>query len=840
MKRDTSTTNTQQNNTHTNTSTNNHNNNRRTNNSVDDDLDLLLLEYLGHCGYDRALDALKAHIKTKRNDNALWKPVGADVRERIKLKLATALDHGARDEAMHLWQTFVPPLVRHTEPAAKKLEFYLQIYFAVFAVHPANREPAPARLAQTMRDFKAYLESDGADLATTPEFLAYYAMPYVHEIERHPSFKELFTLEWATALKARLADFLSVTPQFAAEPRLLKICRSYKEMDPQALVGGTDDAQHPVNSAARELEAMRERLTASELRAAELQQTAIEREAAMQRGSYEALQVAGELLIAVKEGGQFNMRSIETRINKARERVGLGPLPTGGGGGGKAAGGGARDALGQTMRNAPMAALDYERLKDTIFNHAQEAPLVLLALRWRLTKSARRQRKAALSQYIANDLLSASVLGVLVDADAPPQLREEALRLVNLFASEASGRSYLLAKPDLVVSLCKLLTLENADSTARQNALGTLQKLSLRRQPQNTMIDADIIAWLARMLSEVDSLSQYSVEYGTALLMNLSLRTAGKGKCAEPDIAILDVLSQLMESDSLQVRTYVNGTLYSILVRAPLKEKAREIGLPESLEALIEHSDGTLARQINYILEQLEAPPVEDDGNASEADDDEEEDDDEDEGEEEDEDELDLFVESELDPEASGGAVGEELLCSRYIAGVDEAQRDFAQLEAAAAERAAAAAARGSGDDQQADDDIDGGGGGLSEPPPRPPAAQLSASKPLPGRKYHSADEPLQRPSTPGDVPWQPPDEPEPQPERSAPAELPARYLADDDPIDAPEDRVFAMRLRVPRTPQAKSRSELAPLQPATKRSEQKGGTAAKKAGRVPPVIKAS
>ena len=58
-----------------------------------------------------------------------------------------------------------------------------------------------------------------------------------------------------------------------------------------------------------------------------------------------------------------------------------------------------------------------------------------------------------------------------------------------------------------------------------------------------------------------------------------------------------------------QVRTYVNGTLYSVLVRAALKERAHEIGLPDSLRALIEHSDETLARQINYILEQLESPP---------------------------------------------------------------------------------------------------------------------------------------------------------------------------------------------------------------------------------------
>ena len=51
----------------------------------------------------------------------------------------------------------------------------------------------------------------------------------------------------------------------------------------------------------------------------------------------------------------------------------------------------------------------------------------------------------------------------------------------------------------------------------------------------------------------MDSLSQYSIEYGTALLMNLSLRTAGKAKCTEPGLDILQMLSQLMEHDSMQV-----------------------------------------------------------------------------------------------------------------------------------------------------------------------------------------------------------------------------------------------------------------------------------------------
>lgn len=53
-----------------------------------------------------------------------------------------------------------------------------------------------------------------------------------------------------------------------------------------------------------------------------------------------------------------------------------------------------------------------------------------------------------------------------------------------------------------------------------------------------------MIKWIATILStEGGSLSDYSIEYATALLMNLSLRAAGKDKCEDPSIKLLSVLN---------------------------------------------------------------------------------------------------------------------------------------------------------------------------------------------------------------------------------------------------------------------------------------------------------
>ena len=82
-------------------------------------------------------------------------------------------------------------------------------------------------------------------------------------------------------------------------------------------------------------------------------------------------------------------------------------------------------------------------------------------------------------------------------------------------------------------------------------------------------------------------------------------------------------------------------------------------GLAQSLDALIEHSDETFARQISYILEQLSAPPAEDGDQAQSGDEDgeeEEEEAEEEELEEEgDDEEVDVFAEAALPVDSPTG-----------------------------------------------------------------------------------------------------------------------------------------------------------------------------------------
>merc|ERR1719386_189145 len=101
--------------------------------------------------------------------------------------------------------------------------------------------------------------------------------------------------------------------------------------------------------------------------------------------------------------------------------------------------------------------------------------------------------------------------------------------------------------------------------------------------------------------------SEFSLEFGSALLMNLALRTEGRRRCMRVDT--LTVSLNLMEHWNPQIRTHINGTLYSLLSVASFRARARHAGLEGVLRYIHSHasslSDDISKKQIEYLLEQL-------------------------------------------------------------------------------------------------------------------------------------------------------------------------------------------------------------------------------------------
>jgi hypothetical protein len=94
--------------------------------------------------------------------------------------------------------------------------------------------------------------------------------------------------------------------------------------------------------------------------------------------------------------------------------------------------------------------------------------------------------------------------------------------------------------------------------------------------------------------------------------MNLSLRTLGKLKCEDIKAGILELLYNLLEHDNSQVRTFVNGTLYSLLSRPILRNHALKLKFEDKLQHMIDISDEKFQKHYRYILNQLMSDTQED------------------------------------------------------------------------------------------------------------------------------------------------------------------------------------------------------------------------------------
>lgn len=145
--------------------------------------------------------------------------------------------------------------------------------------------------------------------------------------------------------------------------------------------------------------------------------------------------------------------------------------------------------------------------------------------------------------------------------------------------------------------------------------------------------------------------------------MNLSVRTLGKIKCEDPEVKILDAMNNLLENENIQVRSYVNGTLYSVLSRPTLRERALQMGMDEMMKQLMKDADEEFRTQVEYILEQLENESTAEDVSDGEEEDDA---DDPDEDMEDDEDIDDEDEGESLDPPTENEIAGDDLL-SLYL-----------------------------------------------------------------------------------------------------------------------------------------------------------------------------
>ncbi|XP_065267030.1 lisH domain-containing protein ARMC9 [Emys orbicularis] len=625
----------------------------------------LVKEYLDFAEFEDTVKTFTKECKIK--GKPLPKTAGGSLRDSkaliIQKDLLTAFEDGDQKVFFELWEEHISSSLRDNEPLAQKLEFYLHIHFAIYLLKHSVGKPDKADFNERISHFKTYLETKGAALSQTTEFLPFYALPFVPNPMVHPSFKELFQDSWMLELKTRLEKFLSLSLKASHAPRLLTL---YKENG---------------QCSKEMLQQLHQQLVEAERRS----MTYLKRFNKIQVDYHNLIGVTAELVdsleatvngkmitpeylqsVCVRLFSNQMRQSIAHSIDFTRPGTGYYSLSP------------CDDGYASTMLRASLApvkmqevpllpSLDYEKLKKDLISGSDRLKAFLLqALRWRLTTShPGEQRDTVLQGYISNDLLdihNSSQRNVLKLLHSKSEVvRQYVARLINAFASLAEGRLYLSQNPKLLRVLEERLKAEDKDSLTRENVLGALQKFSLRRALQTAMINDGLIFWLVDVLKDTDCLSDYTLEYSVALLMNLCLRSSGKKMCAKVANHVLKVLSDLLGHENHEIQPYVNGALYSILAIPSIREEARAMGMEEILRCFIKEGNAEMIRQIEFIIKQLNSEEPLDD--SVESDDEEEDEDDE---EDHDTMEADLDKDEVLQPQL-GELSGEKLLTTEYL-----------------------------------------------------------------------------------------------------------------------------------------------------------------------------
>ncbi|XP_071508991.1 lisH domain-containing protein ARMC9-like [Diadema antillarum] len=621
------------------------------------ELNGIVKEYLDFNGLPQTLKVFEA--ETKANGRPLEQPMKKPWNKRkadLQADLLALFKSGARHEFFLLWDENISESVRNNDAVCKKLEFYLSIYFAIFPIFYGmmTGKKSKTKLEDTMEHFKKYLETRGASLSQTTEFLPFYALPFVPDPTRHPSYKELFQDSWVPDLQIRLEKFMAITLPAHPQPRLFEL---YQD------VNGKNSEQ---------LQKLQQAVVDAEKR----NMTYVKRYNKIQSDYHNLIGITAELVDTLEnciKGKQVTPEYVQTvcqRLfsNQLSESVDVTRPPT------------AASVLKVSYQHQSvipeeirdtmpvLPTLDYTKVKEDIMRaETRRKALLLQALRWRLTRSEPgEQRSEVMSAYIKNDILGCTqpspyqdhIMEMLTYSDEVVQ--QYLARLFNAFASLSVGRSYLGRYRDIVYTLQVTLQSEDRDSITRENALGALQKLSLKRHLQSAMIEGGIIKWLVGVLEDSDSLSDYTLEYSIALLMNLCLRTSGKKKCVDDKVQVLHVIADLLGHEDQEIRPYVNGTLYSILSVPEIRDQAREMGMEEILKCFIKEDTPEMNRQIHFIIKQLNSDVTADDVDSDDEDDEDEEDQDQD------------AMEADLDKAEvvkarQGELAGEKLLMAHYM-----------------------------------------------------------------------------------------------------------------------------------------------------------------------------
>ena len=642
-------------------------------NKTTDIISSLIHEYLYKKDYTKTLDIFQEELAEKIKQGKFYSPPITDY--PTSESLISYFKSGEKDKFLSHWTRLIPNNLILTESTLYKLNFYIQIYFAIYPIlNPRtniNEEKIQKNLKKNMEEFKSFLERNKPQSESSSEFLAYYALPYIPDPRNNFTYVNLFKPEWTACIIEQIEKCVEYySPNKVCNlPLLYDISMGKKIINinnniNNNLRGYIGKEGKKMKELIEENKDLKDKEENNKKIFLESQKNWCSLALDIINCSFDLVELCNKLsnnqnlanideisnkLIKYQNFLVNNLNDLNK--NKISPEIKITPLNI-------------KHVLSResninitlntnTNNNVSISMnsinnihknsspdtttkkisnlsvskelkknkINKIEMKDSIINmkklnlilnskhpiYNEKINHLFKEIREKIYSKDNTLRTLTLYQIFFYDILGAlSNNSLFKQLLSNKNINLEVIKLVNSLANYNIGKNYLLSNNNIIEDIVKLMIAENTDTPLRQNCLGSLQKFSLRNEPQNKLIELNVIHYLIDIfMFQGDILSDYSIEYGLALLMNLSLRKGGKEKFEAVGEKIINILIKYLKYDNIQILTCINGMLYSLIKMKKIRKLAVELGIIESLENLKKLKNEQINKQIKCIQDEL-------------------------------------------------------------------------------------------------------------------------------------------------------------------------------------------------------------------------------------------
>ena len=506
-----------------------------------------------------------------------------------------------------------------------------------------------------MNIFREYLAAQGDELSKIDELIPYFALPYLKEPMGHPVFRKLFSKSWLLQLKKLLTNFLASLYYPESKPFLIHMYEQYNKIDNASKLNSTrkskaideqkenksDMMNRSEYDSAKEGEwkakvsQLNQQLRTAEARVKKLENQTLQikedmhKEPTSPSGEWTEIctrtfEIADNLLEFAKmfkNGREYFIQRTENKLSELKELAKyksheetcntIPQIPVGANDQSVSR----KDLKNQVNENIVrnFFYFDFETLqKDLMLEDTIRLRFEFLGnLESLVSRADPHLKRAYAVVFDQTDAFGFQNRGneysykIFLD---DPEISTNFLSLINEMTIDHYFRSYISKNRELVQWLIDIVKTEDKDTEQRRNALGVLQKISLQPNNQKIMVESALIERILNVImSGLDGLSDYSLEYFLALLMNLILNPRGLAVFESPEhLECIGVLISILKKCNNSVRHFINGIVYSLLVSSKIKQYFVDNSLKEALLVDYDNLDDVFKEQLNFIIDRLQ------------------------------------------------------------------------------------------------------------------------------------------------------------------------------------------------------------------------------------------